>query len=144
VSLGDPYRGVALPCPVCGLAMREFHARLVCDSCDGMMLALDDLRRAVGEITGAADPVIELLEVAPGTHACPRCARVMDRARLRIRFDDAVAKAKVEIGCCPDHGLWFERGTLPTVFEKVNAKASPRGVLASYKFELHRGRGKPR
>ena len=130
----------SVACPDCGVPLREHGARLVCDDCTGILIGLDDLRRAIAEMGGGE---LEAVVVAgEAAAACPSCTRPMDRARLEVRdhpnafrgrylsaFMTELVRAEA-IGrdttfpSCPVHGLWFGRGLLAGVFARINAKLS--------------------
>jgi len=116
-------------CPACKATLRDFETRLACDSCQGAMVPMEDLRLAIEQLTGIA-PALELVDEKPGARSCPRCAVAMTRLHLRVVLEDEVAKPRPELDRCGEHGIWFDGEELAKVFEKSLAK-------------IHRGRGLP-
>jgi len=112
-------------CPVCTTPLRGFRARLVCDTCEGMLAPLADLSSAIEDITGVA-PSFDYEDVKPGKRACPQCAGTMDTLKLRVHLGDDVAEPKPTLDRCAAHGLWFDTDELAAVFEKARA-AHPGG-----------------
>jgi Zn-finger nucleic acid-binding protein len=127
-------------CPDCSVPLRPYGARLICDDCTGMLIGVDDLRRAVAEMGGGR---LELPLVSTETGApCPTCARRMDRFRLEVtehptafrgRYLSMLATNLVRAEAidqdttfpgCPAHGMWFGQGLLAGVFARINAKLS--------------------
>jgi Zn-finger nucleic acid-binding protein len=109
----DPYRSIGYACPICReVAMREVGPRLVCDSCGGMLIAIDDFTDVAhaGEVPKFIDDGASALE-------CPRCAAVMRGCRLEVSalaFEHA-------LGRCERHGVWFPGGALFDIFAKIGA-----------------------
>jgi Zn-finger nucleic acid-binding protein len=120
--------------------LRPYGARLICDDCTGMLIGVDDLRRAVADMGGGR---LELVVAATETAApCPSCTRRMDRFRLvvtdhpgafRGRYLSMLATNLVRAEAidrdttfpgCPAHGVWFGQGLLAGVFARINAKLS--------------------
>ena len=131
----------SVSCPDCEVPLREHGARLVCDDCTGILIGVDDLRRAIAEMGGGE---LEAIVVATeSAAACPCCARPMDRCRLEARDHPNVFRGRYlgtllstelvraeAIGpdttfpSCPVHGLWFARGLLAGVFARIGQKLS--------------------
>lgn len=70
----DPYRDQNLSCPACQAPLRLFQDRLCCDACNGIFLELDDLERAVVEVTSVAATVI-FVEEQPAPGCAPSARR---------------------------------------------------------------------
>ena len=86
------YRTAAYRCPVCPSAgLREFHERWVCDECQGMLLTIEDFRRACGDFTGS-DAEVVLVERRPDPRTCPRCEQPFEGCRLDV--DGIMATAR--------------------------------------------------
>jgi len=161
------YRNAAgTACPDCHVPLRAYGARLVCDDCTGILIGLDDLRRAIAEMgAGELEPVVVAREAAA---SCPTCTRPMDRFRLDIRdhpnafrgrylrtllFSTELVRAEA-IGPdttfpgCPIHGLWFAQGLLAGVFARINHRLSlGRGgarVVAERGLRISQRKQKPR
>jgi ribosomal protein S27AE len=128
----EPFREPPRRCPACLTSMREYQTRLICDSCTGMMVGLADLSRAISELSGI-DPELEFVDEQPGKRHCPRCPTQMTTHKLRIVLGEEVAKPRPQLDRCREHGIWFDGEELAKVFEKVNAKVSPRGSAAGWK-----------
>jgi Zn-finger nucleic acid-binding protein len=97
--------------------MREFHKRLVCDACEGMMLEVDDFESACADLIGEAK--VELYDREPAAPdkqgrkpTCPRCSGELATARMRV----AGKKMKERYAVCDKDGIWFPRDFLPAVF----------------------------
>ena len=124
----DAYRDQHHNCPRCNHLLRTFNERLVCDACEGLMLAEDDLRNAVLELTGFT-PAFLFHDEAPGKRACPRCATAMTTARLSIQLEDTKpTKPGPELDRCAAHGLWFDESELAAVLEPIASKGVGGGM----------------
>ena len=130
--MSDVFRDQNFKCPACPGALREFHSRLCCDACDGMMLTLEDLSRAIIDLTGIA-PSYEYVDAEPGVRPCPRCVSPMSVCKLRVTVEDELAKPRPKLDRCVHHGIWFDGEELATVLEKVRAKVSPKGSAVGWK-----------
>ncbi len=151
-------------CPDCSVPLRPYGARLICDDCTGILIGVDDLRRAVAEMGGGR---LELPLVSTETGApCPTCARRMDRFRLDVtehpkafrgRYLSMLATNLVRAEAidqdttfpgCPAHGVWFGQGLLAGVFARINAKLSVgRGgarIVAERGLRISQRKPKPR
>ncbi|HEY3801372.1 MAG TPA: zf-TFIIB domain-containing protein [Kofleriaceae bacterium] len=127
-------------CPDCGVPLRAYGARFVCDDCTGIFIGVDDLRRAVAEMGGGELEVVAATG-KPGA-ACPSCTRPMDSYRLDVRDHPKAFRGRyfsllgtnlvraeaidrdTTFPGCPAHGLWFAQGLLAGVFARINAKLS--------------------
>jgi len=118
----EPYRDDHRACPRCNAALREFRERLVCDACEGMMIAEADLCGAIVELT-SLQPTLVYRDGAPGKRACPQCSVAMTTARLTIELEgEKRSHAAPELDRCATHGLWFDESELAAVLEKVAGK----------------------
>ncbi len=130
MTMNDPYRDRRLMCPACQAPLREYRGRQVCDACDGMMLALPDLARAIFDMT-SVEPTFEYHDENPGKRACPHCAAAMTTCKLRVVVEDEIAKPRPVLDRCAAHGIWFDGEELAKVFQKLagmghgSANASP-------------------
>jgi Zn-finger nucleic acid-binding protein len=118
----DPFRTAPLPCPVCHTGLREFGRRLVCDSCGGMQLDIDDF----GANTDAVEDV-RLVDDGTTTLVCPRCLAQMRGGFVQVagrRFDHQVAH-------CERDGMWISAEALEDIFTRVGRN-------------MHRGGGEGR
>ena len=68
IFMTDPYRDANLVCPACDRTLREFRGRLVCDTCDGIMLTVDDLVAGIHDMTSVV-ATFEWTHEKPGTAA---------------------------------------------------------------------------
>jgi hypothetical protein len=106
----DAYRTAAFLCPSCPEApLREYGTRLVCDTCDGILLTLEEFASQV--------PTGEVLVVDDGgaTRSCPRCLRPMRGCCLVVggrHLDHALVR-------CERDGIWFGEGALVAVYEAI-------------------------
>jgi hypothetical protein len=117
----DPYRDPEWPCPACSKPLRMYRTRLVCDACNGIMVALDDLASAVHDLTSLT-PSFAWKSEQPGTRACPQCRATMTACKLIIDLDGAIEHPKPVLDRCEKHGLWFDHEELAMVFEKIATK----------------------
>ena len=117
----DPYRDPHRACPACNVPLRAFRARLVCDRCEGILAPIEDLVRAIEDITGVP-PVFDFHGETAGKRACPECAGSMRTFKLRIHLEGELAKASPVLDRCDVHGIWFDRDELAAVFEVCRAK----------------------
>jgi Zn-finger nucleic acid-binding protein len=114
-----------MQCPVCKTALRDFHGRLVCDACSGMMLATDDLGRAIEEESGGIEPTIHFIDHGRGDRSCPRCTVVMLPCRLDIAISNRHPKLETKLDRCPEHGVWFDANELASVFTLLRRATEP-------------------
>ena len=85
-----------------------FHDRLVSDTCEGIMLSIDDLRGAIAELTGL-EPTFSYRDETPGKRLCPHCQASMTTTQLTIELDGVKpAKPDPVLDRCATHGLWFD------------------------------------
>lgn len=112
-----------------------FRDQLVCDTCGGVMLSIDDLRGAIEELTGL-QPTLSYRNEAPGKRLCPHCATAMMTAKLAIEIEGTKpVKPAPVLDRCATHGLWFDDSELALVLEPVAGKgfgggrAHPRSAL---------------
>jgi ribosomal protein S27AE len=118
----DAYRDQHQNCPRCNHVLRAFGQRLVCDSCEGLMITADDLGNAVVELTGLT-PTFTILDEAPGKRLCPRCSIAMTTAKLSIQLEaERPTKPGPELDRCATHGLWFDESELAQVLEPIAGK----------------------
>lgn len=128
----DAYRDHLHPCPRCQQGLRVFNERLVCDSCEGLMLTADDLGNAIVELTGLT-PQFQIRDEAPGKRACPRCAVPMTTAKLSIELEGSKpTKPGPELDRCAAHGLWFDESELAEVLAPVAGKGFGGGSAITH------------
>ncbi|MEP6863002.1 MAG: zf-TFIIB domain-containing protein [Deltaproteobacteria bacterium] len=121
--MSDAYRTSGGTCPTCGnTALREFSDRLVCDECNGMLLAADDLAKSIHELDGRSGGVT-FSEEGPSDKPCPRCAGEMMVAEVDI---SGIRLHGTLVHCARD-GVWVPQGVLAGMF----ALASRRGHSGS-------------
>lgn len=129
--MSEPYRELQLRCPACpATVLRAFHGRLCCDRCEGMQLSLEELSRAIIDLTGI-EPTYEFIDEKPGARGCPQCLQRMTTCKLRVTVEDELAKPRPTLDRCEEHGLWFDGDELAAVLAKVRAKVSPKGGRAA-------------
>ena len=124
--MSDPYRDPELECPACKATLREFQSRQVCDGCDGMLLTLPDLEKAIHDLTSIV-PTFEYKDDKIGTRPCPKCRVLMFTCKLRVALEDEIEKPRPELDRCAEHGIWFDGRELAKVFEKVAGKGHGSG-----------------
>lgn len=123
----EPYRSASGACPACNSALREFHTRLVCDACEGIMMSLADLSHGIFDMT-SLEPALSFDKEADGKRQCPRCDQAMKRCEVRIELEGHIEKPHVELDRCDAHGLWFDKEELGRVLEKVAGKGYGGGA----------------
>ena len=141
----EPYRDAHKTCPACSGALRAFRDRLVCDTCGGVMLSIDDLKGAIAELTGL-EPTVSYRKEAQGKRLCPHCSTAMTTAKLVLEIEGAKpVKPDPELDCCATHGLWFDESELAVVLEPVAGKGfgGGRASTASAR-ERQSGAAEPR
>jgi Zn-finger nucleic acid-binding protein len=120
----EPYRTSGFRCPTCPESpLREFHNRLICDECNGILLDEPDFVASCEDIV-SKDFHLELGKEATTTHACPRCERALTAVTARL----APLKLRVDVLRCAAHGLWFKDGQLTSVFAQIGLFAHGMGV----------------
>jgi hypothetical protein len=91
-----------------------------------MFVEMADLKHALTDLTGL-EPTLEMVDDKPGDRACPKCTRPLTRCHVRVVFDEEVAKPRPELDRCDDHGIWFDKDELASVFQKAYAKVGHTG-----------------
>jgi hypothetical protein len=125
-----PYRDHWNKCPACPNAqLRAFAGRLLCDTCQGMLITPADLAQAIADLTGA-EPELAFFADKPTKRACPRCDHAMTACRLRIVFAvvDKEREPRPILDRCEQDGIWFDTGELAKVFEVVRGAVGNRGT----------------
>ena len=121
--MSDAYRTAAFPCPVCTNAtLREFHERLVCDECNGMLIAADDIAESIRELDASED-TLEITDDKPGDTRCPLCSNAL--APCTVKF--GTMKVNGAFLHCATHGLWFPRDAMTALFARVSRRGRLRG-----------------
>lgn len=124
--VSDIYRAPGYACPTCvNAALREFHGRLVCDECGGMLIRVADLVASVRELDGSSD-ALELVDDQPATVGCPRCRLPMRASELRL---GTLALAG-RFSRCDRDGVWFPRDAMTALFAEVSRRGGFRGLGA--------------
>ena len=115
----DAYRSAGYLCPSCpgDAPLREYGSRLVCDACDGILLAVEDFASQVpgGEVTVVDD--------GGATRPCPRCLRPMRGCVLVVggrHLDHPLVR-------CQRDGIWFGDGSLMAVYEEIGSGSMAEG-----------------
>jgi Zn-finger nucleic acid-binding protein/ribosomal protein S27AE len=122
----DAYRTSGFMCPTCpNSALREFQDRLVCDECNGMLIADDDVVASVQELDGS-DDALEVHDATPAKAACPRCRGAMSTCGLKI---GSLALTGTFLRCASD-GIWFPRDAMTAMFARVSRRGGFRGFGA--------------
>jgi Zn-finger nucleic acid-binding protein len=112
-----------LDCPACGADLEPRGARLFCDSCRGVLVTRDELREMLRSIHPNDKRALEqqLVPIAGGSRACPRCGVRMDAFSIN----------HIPIDQCFAHGFWFDRDELSKVLQ---GKTSPEELAAAYQL----------
>src|SRR5262249_54909104 len=112
----DAYRTSGFRCPSCADApLREFHDRLVCDECNGMLLADDDFAASIQELT-AEPATIFANNPEDSDRACPRCTRPM----ISVDVTAGEFKIRGRLMRCIRDGTWLPRDALSSVFARAS------------------------
>jgi Zn-finger nucleic acid-binding protein len=114
------------PCPRCGAKLEtseqpkaKLHA---CGNCGGLFVESTSLTSIATEsdVADAARQADRSGQASPNVHAvisCPVCATKMNRVKVR----------DVHIDRCDQHGLWFDRGELDELGDKLRSgKGAPK------------------
>ena len=108
------YRDRELFCPHCKGALRAFHARLVCDACNGIQLGHADFKKSIEDLANAACTLEWTGDATK--RPCPQCGVAMTAATLEIRFDDERLRSRQPTERCLEHGAWFDDQELAQVY----------------------------
>lgn len=119
--MSDPYRDRELPCPACAKPLREFQHRLVCDACNGIMVALADLSGAIEDLTSVV-PQFAWDHETPSQRTCPTCRTKMTVCKIVLEIEGTELHPKPELDRCEAHGVWFDHLELAKVLEKAAGK----------------------
>ena len=114
------YRDTRWICPRDGMALDSLrlgtHAFMRCPQCRGAFLEVHVLGAMLLEM-GAVDKVAaSTMPAPPRPLRCPSCGEPLVRSNLE----------PAEIDTCPQHGVWFDRGELEAVLERVGLDALMR------------------
>jgi len=111
--VSDVYRTAGHRCPSCpgDVPLREYGDRLVCDTCDGILLSVEDFASQVP--TGE----VRVVDDGGATRECPRCQRPMRGCVLVVggrHLDHPLVR-------CARDGIWFGDGSLMAVYEAIGS-----------------------
>jgi len=123
------------------VAMREIGSRLVCDSCGGMYVTVDEFTNVLG---AGEDP--KFIDDGAGALDCPRCAQAMRACRLEV----GTVELDAPLARCERDGVWFPGGALEAIFAKVGAaghkgagSARYYGGVGTQYVRMYQPKGKP-
>jgi Zn-finger nucleic acid-binding protein len=102
------YRSTLGSCPQCQQPLREHSQRLVCDSCQGMLVTSDDLATSIHELGAATATELEANDVEAGTTECPRCKNPMQTCTLVL----GTHELKGRFLRCEADGIWLSQDQL--------------------------------
>jgi len=123
----DVYRTSGFMCPSCESSpLREFSNRLVCDECEGMLIAEDDFAASIHEIDGK-NGAISISDEKPTGKACPKCTQEMTSCHLAI----GSLKLKGELKRCDRDGIWIPRDAMTAAFARASRSVAGRGTGGS-------------
>jgi Zn-finger nucleic acid-binding protein len=127
-AMGDPFRTAPEPpaCPACGAALREFHGRLCCDACGGVLMDTADLTASITDYLQqqiAAPPEVRFVDVKAAKRTCPLCKTPMTSCHLAADFEHKHAKTHPTLDRCANHGVWFDANELAEVLEALHHAA---------------------
>jgi len=111
--MGDAYRTASYLCPSCpgGVPLREYGTRLVCDTCDGILLSVEDF---ASQVRGRE---VRVIDDGGATRACPRCLRPMRGCVLAV----GPRHVHTALVRCERDGIWFGDGALMAVYEEIGS-----------------------
>ena len=117
----DPYRDQHYACPTCGVGLRPFAQRLVCDTCGGMLLPDADLKTSIEDLVNA--PVkLQWRDAAP-SRRCPQCPQMMMTSQATIDVvDQYYVTPDLALARCSEHGVWFDKNELTALFTAVERR----------------------
>jgi len=101
--------------------LREFNKRLVCDKCEGMMLAIDDYAGSLRDIDLSAS-VLVVSDTKAETAKCPRCDQAMQSCLLV--YGDRKLKERYLV--CERDGVWVSSDNMLAAYARVSRAAAPR------------------
>src|SRR5688572_25125186 len=114
----EPYRTAGFQCPSCPSSpLREFHHRMICDECRGMLISEADFASACADLDGR-EVTLAVTNEKPVDKQCPKCERSLSACRVAIQ----PTKASVDVLRCSADGLWCKGGLLEGVFAHVSRK----------------------
>ncbi len=122
----EPYRIAGFRCPTCDGSppLREFHDRLICDECNGLLI---DERDFVASCADLANLDIELAhrETTPTKvpRPCPRCERTLTATEVEL----APVNVRVYALRCERHGLWFKNAAITRAFALISRRTGGHG-----------------
>lgn len=123
-EMTDAYRTSGLACPQCAnAALRDFQGRLVCDECNGMLIAGGDLTESIHELDGSTE-VLAFTDERPAEKSCPRCRHPMTTAALRL----GTLALPGRFSRCASDGIWFPRDAMTALFARVSRRGGFRGL----------------
>jgi len=115
------YRASSQHCPECRELLRDHDSRLVCDSCHGMLLSLEDLQASIHEIDGG-DAAIEVRDRLATNTPCPRCGSALETCTLTI--GDALLG--IGVRWCARDGAWMPRDMLVAAYANAGRRKHRR------------------
>ncbi|MBA3818235.1 MAG: zf-TFIIB domain-containing protein [Deltaproteobacteria bacterium] len=135
----DVSRTAVLPCPSCADAsLREFQGRLVCDSCQGIMMTAETFASACAQLSGEDAP-LEISKLEPTESACPRCARALSRCEVQA----GATPLRGAFLRCDTDGLWCSNAVLVAAFARLGRKLHGAAPSSGAAGERPRPRATP-
>ena len=95
-------------CPHCQTPLREHAQRMVCDSCQGMLVSNKDLAASIHELGVGTETELAVGDVEATTAVCPRCAGAMQSCTLRL----GTHALKGRYLRCETDGVWLSQDQL--------------------------------
>jgi ribosomal protein S27AE len=102
------FRSTLSSCPRCQQPLREHAQRMVCDSCQGMLVTSDDLATSIHELGATTTTELEARDLEPATALCPRCGNAMQSCTLRL----GTHELKGRFLRCEADGIWLSQEQL--------------------------------
>jgi ribosomal protein S27AE len=100
--------------------LREHDGRLVCDECDGMLIAEADLAASIHELDKKDEPVVAR-PTAQADAMCPRCGDPMQSCDL---FVGTHAIGGGFLRCARD-GVWMPRDVMVSLYSWAGRRSGP-------------------
>lgn len=123
------FRSSTGSCPQCQSPLREHAQRMVCDSCQGMLVTSHDLAASIHELGAATATELEASDVEASIAACPRCGNAMQSCAMRL----GTHALKGKFLRCVTDGVWLSQDQLVGELARGSRKghAGGGGGLAS-------------
>jgi len=103
-----------MTCPDCHAPLREFGDKLVCDTCQAMLIRLEELAAAVTELDGQ-QRAAEARDLQSTDVPCPRCATPMSSCIVALGGASLPTRHY-----CAAHGMWIRQKVMTALFARAS------------------------